>query len=146
MNGSTVLNAYVISSLILCANLLFLWAYSGGSRAKSKTVRNPEDTTTVAKGAAVAETDPEVVARVLRVHTNSMANIVPFLLLGNIYVGLAPSETVAIGVFGAFTAIRLIYSFVYLNGIQPWRTIMFGLGGLVTLVMMGDMVRLLVTS
>lgn len=144
MSSDPVHSAYVISTMILCANLLFLWGYSGGSRVKTKTALNPEDTVTVSKGATVTQTDPETVARVMRAHNNSAANIVPFVLLGGLYVGMSPNANFAMGVFGAFTVIRLIYSFVYLNGIQPWRTITFALGGLVTGAMMVDMVRLLV--
>ena len=35
--------AYAISCLILCLNLLFLWGYSGTSRARTKTAMNAED-------------------------------------------------------------------------------------------------------
>jgi hypothetical protein len=40
----------------------------------------------VQDGAAVAEIDPPIVARILRAHRNAEATIYPFLLLGLVYV------------------------------------------------------------
>ena len=55
---------YAITCLVLCANLLFLWAYSGVTRAKTKTAMNEEDAARF--GASLTEIDPPQVARVLR--------------------------------------------------------------------------------
>ena len=59
---------YAISALVLCANLLFLWGYSGATRAKTKTAINEEDAAKF--GASLAPTDPPAVARVLGAHSN----------------------------------------------------------------------------
>lgn len=138
--------AYAITTLLLCANILGLWGLSGGVRAGTKTVINPEDATTVAKGAAIVASDPAAVARVLRAHQNAVVNILPFLALGWVYVALGASTIMAQAIFGSFTLFRFAHSFVYLRELQPWRTLSFVLGGLVTGVMMIDMVRLLITA
>src|SRR5260370_1184317 len=49
---------YAITTLVLCANLLFLWAYSGAAGGKTKTALNLEDPSTVAKGAKLVEANP----------------------------------------------------------------------------------------
>lgn len=134
---------YVITCLVLCGNLLFLWGYSGGVRGGTKTTLNPEDTAAVVKGGTVVEADPPAVARVLRAHANASANIYPFLVLGLLYVLLGGPAMNAKIYFGVFTAARLLHSLVYLAGKQPFRTLSFVLGALTTLVMMGDIVRLL---
>jgi glutathione S-transferase len=54
---------------------------------------------------------------------------------------LGASQTAALGFFGVFTAARLVHSFVYLAGLQPWRTLSFAVSDLATLVMTGDIVR-----
>jgi prostaglandin-E synthase 1 len=135
--------AYAVSVLVLSANLLFLWAYSGSVRGKTKTTPNKEDSK---GGASLVESEPPEVARVLRAHKNAMANIVPFAILGLVYVLAGGNATVAVAVFGVFTFARLAHSFAYLGGKQPWRSIWFGLGGLATLTLMGFIVRALVAA
>src|SRR5580693_2073863 len=76
--------AYAVTCVVLCLNLLVLWASSGAVRAKGGMAINPEDGARY--GAAVSELDPPAVARVLRAHRNAEATIYPFLLLGLVYV------------------------------------------------------------
>jgi prostaglandin-E synthase 1 len=135
--------AYAVSILVLSANLLFLWAYSGGVRGKTKTTPNVEDSR---RGAKLVEGEPPEVARVLRAHKNAMANIVPFAILGLVYVLAGGSAMVAAVVFGVFTLARLAHTFAYLGGKQPWRTIWFVTGGLATLALMGFIVKTLVVA
>jgi len=141
--GNPAFTAYAVSLLLLSLNLLVLWAYSGGVRGKSKTTPNPEDSRNETK---VADADPPEVARVLRAHKNAMANIVPFAILGLIYVLAGGSGTVAAVLFGIFTFARLAHSFAYLGAKQPWRSIFFGVGALTTLVLMGFIVRALTAA
>jgi prostaglandin-E synthase 1 len=136
--------AYALSLVVLSLNLLVLWGYSGAVRGKTKTTPNEEDASTVAKGSQVVELDPPEVARVLRAHKNAMANIVPFAILGLVYVLAGGSATVAWVVFGVFTAARLAHSFAYLGGRQPWRTLSFVLGGVATVALMGFIVKAIV--
>ena len=86
--------AYAASLIVVSLNLLGLWVYSGTVRGKTKTTPNTEDAGTVAKGATVVETNPAAVARVLRAHSNAMANIVPFALVGLVYVLTGASSTI----------------------------------------------------
>jgi prostaglandin-E synthase 1 len=123
--------AYAVVALVLCANLLFLWGYSGAVRGKTKTAMNREDAARF--GAALRETDPPEVARVLRAHANAQAAITPFLFLGLVFVLAGGSAGVARILFGIFVVARLLHSVVYLAEKQPWRTIFFILGGLATL-------------
>jgi microsomal prostaglandin-E synthase 1 len=132
---------YVINCLILCVNLTFLWVYSGLVRGKKKTVWNPEDTSTVAKGADVIQQEPPEVARVLRAHFNAVVNILPFLVLAFVLVELNVPALEAWILFGSFSFFRWMHSFMYLGGKQPFRT-MFFLGGLLaTLAVMVEIVR-----
>jgi prostaglandin-E synthase 1 len=138
--------AYTVSVLLLTLNLLLLWAYSGSVRGKTKTTPNEEDAGTIARGSKLVDADPPEVARVLRAHRNAMANIVPFAILGLLYVLAGGSATVAMWVFGVFTFARLAHSFAYLGGKQPWRSVFFTVGGVATLTLMGFLVRALVTA
>jgi prostaglandin-E synthase 1 len=132
---------YCLFAAVLCINMLGLWAYSGAVRAGTKTTPNSEDAGNTAKGATVTDATPDAVGRVLRVHRNANDNIIPFLILGLIYVLLGATPRMAWIAFGTFTAARLAHTFVYLAGKQPWRTIFFVLGQLVTLGVVVQILR-----
>jgi prostaglandin-E synthase 1 len=134
--------AYVVMGLILSLNLLVVWAYSGAVRGKTKTAINKEDADQF-KTPLVEEHPPEV-ARVLRAHANAEANIYPFLFLGLVFVLAGGSATTAEIIFGVFTLARVVHSFVYLAGKQPWRSLAYGVGGLATVALMVSIVLLLV--
>ena len=119
--------AYAVSAALLCLNLFGLWLYSGAARNRTRTLMNPEDSRLLA-GRSLVERDPPEVARVLRAHANAMANILPFLVLGFLYVVLGASRTGALAYFGVFTLARYIHSVAYVAAVQPWRTVSFVLG------------------
>lgn len=135
---------YAITVLLLCLNLLFLWAYSGATRGKTRTAINEEDAARF--GGTLAETDPPAVARVLRAHRNAQASITPFLLLGLVFVLAGGSTGTAQILFGIFTVARFAHSFAYLKAQQPWRTIAFIVGLLATIALMLDIVWLMIHS
>lgn len=134
--------AYALACLVLCANLIFLWAFSGATRGKTKTAINPEDAAQF--GGTLVEADPPEVARVLRAHTNAQANIYPFLFLGLVFVLAGGSASVAETIFSIFVAARLAHTYVYLAGKQPWRSIFFIIGGLATIALMLAILWLLI--
>ena len=133
-------SAYAVALVVLSLNLTFLWVYSGAVRGKSKTTPNDEDKRAETR---VLDHEPPEVARVLRAHANAMANIVPFAILGLIFVLAGGSATAAVGIFGVFTLARLAHSFAYLGGRQPWRSVFFGVGAVTTLVLIAFIVRAL---
>jgi prostaglandin-E synthase 1 len=130
--------AYVLAAVALALNLLGLWAYSGAARGKAKSTPNPED---VAGKVKLAPQEPPEVARVLRAHRNAEASILPFLVLALLYVILGAPATMARVVFGLFVLFRYAHTFAYLGEKQPWRSIAFGLAGLMVLVLMEEDVR-----
>ena len=133
---------YAITVLVLCFNLLFLWGYSGATRAKTKTAINQEDAAKF--GATLVGDHPPEVARVLRAHSNAQATIYPFLFLGLVFVLAGGSDGIAKVIFGIFTVARILHSIAYLAEKQPWRTIFFALGMLATLALMGDILWMMV--
>lgn len=143
MAKDPVLVAYALTVAVNSLNLLVLWSLSGVARGRTKTVLNPEDAEMAQRrGASVVAVDPPEVARVLRVHRNSFDNTIPFLLLGLVFTVLGPHALEAQILFGVFTAARLVFSFAYLNALQPWRTLGFGVGFLTTLVLTVEVIRL----
>jgi microsomal prostaglandin-E synthase 1 len=135
---------FCIAATALSLNMLGLWGYSGAVRGKSKTTPNAEDPSTVSKGAKVTEETAPEVARVLRAHRNANDNIVPFLILAFLYVVLGASPKAAWILFGGFTAMRYLHTVSYLSGKQPWRTLTFVAGGLITMGVMVQILRIVI--
>jgi len=128
LTKDSALLVYVITSLILVVEMVLLDAYSGVVRGKTRTVVNKEDASSVAKGSSLVPADPPEVARVLRAHRNLLANAVPFLIVGLLWVVTGASATWALILFGTFVAARLIHAVAYVSAKQPWRTLSFVVG------------------
>jgi prostaglandin-E synthase 1 len=137
-------SVFAIATFALCVNLVFLWAYSGVVRGKTKTTINHEDAS--AFGAPLVDQHPPAVARVLRAHANAEASIYPFLFLALIFVLAGGSAGFAKIVFGLFTIARLAHSAFYLAEKQPWRTVMFIAGGVATVALFGQDIWLIVRA
>jgi uncharacterized MAPEG superfamily protein len=138
MNNWTSLPAfgtYAVSCLVLCTLMLFIWVYSGAVRNQVKSTPNAEDAGRF--GASLADIDPPTIARVLRAHANAQASIVPFLLIGLIYVLVGGPRGAAQAYFGIFCVARVLHAVTYLAALQPWRTLSFvvGFGALLGLLL-----------
>jgi len=134
---------YSVTMIVLCLNVLGLWAYSGYVRARAKTTPNPED---IGKSGTLSDKDPPEVARVLRAHRNAADNIIPFAVLALVFVLLGASP-LAIGAFaGVFTLARLAHTLSYLNEKQPWRSISFAVGAASTLTLAGFIAKAVISA
>jgi prostaglandin-E synthase 1 len=131
--------AYAITCVILCLNLVMLWASSGAIRARAGVALNPEDGARY--GVPVSERDPPKVARLLRAHRNAEAIIYPFLLVGLLFVLAGGKAAIAIPIFAIFVVARIAHSIVYLKAMQPWRTIAFAVSLLAIIVLMGAVIH-----
>jgi len=79
------------------------------------------------KGAKMG-VNPDV-ERVRRAHMNDIENIVPFLILGFLYLFTQPSVSTATNLYRVFVGARIIHSIVYLLQVpQPARAIAFFAG------------------
>jgi prostaglandin-E synthase 1 len=120
---------YVICSVVLTLNMLVLGGMTAARRAKVKSFANPEDSKVSFSEAKLNEgvEHPEV-ARIQRAHRNLLESLPMFLALGLIAV-LAGANPLGVQIcLGTFTGARVLHSIVYLNGLQPWRTIFFAIG------------------
>ncbi len=135
---------YSASMVVLCVNVLALWAYSGAVRARTKTSHTREDLGVTAGG--LVDVDPPAVARVLRAHRNAADNILPFAVLGLLYVLWGASPLLTSIFCGVFVVARLGHTFSYLNEKQPWRSVSFAVGVLTTFVMVGFLAKGLIAA
>ena len=74
---------------------------------------NPEDIQlSLDKQAKVTFADPDV-ERVRRNHLNDIENIVPFVIIGLLYVSINPSPTAALWHFRTFFFSRIFHTIAY---------------------------------
>jgi uncharacterized MAPEG superfamily protein len=120
---------YVICSVILSMQMLILAGMTAARRSKVKNYLNPEDVKVAFKGATLVEgAEHPDVARIQRAHRNLNESLPMFFALGLAAV-LAGASPMGVKIcLGVFTGARVLHSIVYLNGVQPWRTIMYAIG------------------
>lgn len=134
MFESPAVKLYALVSTLAGLHLVLLAVWTGTLRDRRMTFVNQEDATR--KKGTHAHDDHVDVLRVKRAHQNALENYVPFFAIGLAYALSGPSKTGAYAYFLTFLATRLLHSVFYMWGKQPFRTIMFTLGGL-TLIGMG---------
>ncbi|XP_061389402.1 microsomal glutathione S-transferase 1-like [Musca vetustissima] len=126
-----VFRAYIFWSGILVLKILAMAILTGLQRFRTGTFANPEDC--LFKRDKVTYDNPYV-ERVRRSHLNDLENILPFFIAGLLYVLTDPSAVVAINLYRAMAAVRIIHTLVYAVVVvpQPARFLSFGAGYLIT--------------
>lgn len=129
---------FAIFSFALTLNLMFLSAFTGAVRARTHTPAISDDAKMV--GAQSTGAIPEELQRVLNAHRNALENIGPFLPMSLAYtLSGVPAHFVAI-FMGIFSLGRWAHSLFYLQAMQPYRTISYGIS---TLAFVGMLIHLL---
>lgn len=120
------LRLYALCAIVLVFKMYAVGIYTAATRSRLKVALNAEDAARF--GAQLTTTEHPDVERVLRAHRNDLENIPAFLMLGIIAVLVgAPVWGLRVA-FIAFTAARVVHSIAYIKGMQPWRSMSFGIG------------------
>lgn len=131
MTADLPFKVYAICSCVLTLQMLLLGAMTAAKRAKHRGYMNPEDArVSFAEARLVEGADHPEVQRVQRAHRNLLESLPMFFAIGLIYVLAGAPALGAKICFIGFTAARVMHSIVYIRAMQPWRTIMFGIGSL----------------
>lgn len=133
-------DTYAICAAILVLKMIVVGHYTGVLRARRQAFLNPEDAKAFAQKEEVAAAEDPDVDRGLRAHRNDLESTLPFLAFAWVYLAFDPPAAFASGLFVAFTALRVVFSYFYIAEIQPWRSISFLIGELCVLVMLGQTV------
>ena len=136
-----VFQSYAIASSAIVVILYGLGFWTAKIRAERKQVINVEDLSVNPKGAVTVEVEHPDVQRIKRAHLNAMENAIPFFAAGFLYTQTSPSPKVASGLFFTFVGVRLFHAIFYLNARQPFRTMSFGIGAVVNLIMVVQVIR-----
>jgi len=119
-----------------------MWANSGvqiWARLKHKTFPNPEDAVSfgsVLKMQLEGGKEPALAVRAAACWRNDLENIPLFIILALAYVLFDGPMTAGLIYFSSYTIVRSFHTFFYIKGLQPWRTLAFETGALITLTMM----------
>ena len=124
---------YAVASVLLYVKMFATSLYQGFQRISKKTFKTPEDAALVGK--APAQEELPQVQKAGKAWSNDLENIPIFLALGVAYVLVDASSGLAVWLFMTFTVARYCHTLFYLAGLQPWRTIAYGVGTLCIIVM-----------
>jgi len=131
-SDNEVFKSFAFYSAILAFKMFAVVFTTAHFRFKHKVFANQEDAKS--RGAKVG-TDPDV-ERVRRAHLNDLENIVPFWILGFLFVATNPSAFVATLLYRVFAISRIIHSVVYILAVpQPARAGSFTVGMFINMYM-----------
>lgn len=123
---NSALSVYATCVVVLFIKLFAVSCYQGYFRIRHAVFTNPEDAAVFKRAARAAEL-PEV-ARGAKVWLNDLENIPVFFELGGLAIVLEAPTAATVWLSGVFTAARVMHTVAYLAGVQPWRTVSYGVG------------------
>ena len=113
--------AYAFHTAIIVTKMILMSLLTIMQRIRTKTFTSSED---AVPGYRIGTN--EEIQRVRRAHQNDIENIVPFVILGLLYIFTNPVYSTALFCFRLFTTARILHSVVYLFVIpQPARAVLF---------------------
>jgi uncharacterized MAPEG superfamily protein len=124
---------FALCAAILVVKILVTANITGILRTSHKVYATPEDYRFF--GQEPVTTRDEQIERVRRAHLNDLENILPFLAVGFLYALVGPSSRIAWWLLVSFTVARLVHTGAYIAGLQPWRTVAFGVAQIALYVM-----------
>ncbi|XP_041766095.1 microsomal glutathione S-transferase 1-like isoform X2 [Anopheles merus] len=124
--NSEAYKAYVFWSAVLVAKMLLMALLTAIQRFKNKAFASPEDTRMISKKLVPKYDDPDV-ERVRRAHQNDLENILPFFVIGFLYLLTNPAPWLAINLYRLVAASRILHTIVYAVVVipQPARFLAF---------------------
>ncbi|XP_050099612.1 microsomal glutathione S-transferase 1-like [Anopheles aquasalis] len=104
--------AYVFWSSVLLMKLFLMLPLTAINRFRKQAFANPEDTAAFSRKAKPKFDDPDV-ERVRRAHRNDLENILPFFVVGFLYLLTNPAPAFAINMYRLVAVSRILHTVVY---------------------------------
>ncbi|HDS1775659.1 TPA: MAPEG family protein [Pseudomonas putida] len=123
---SSALQVYALCVVLLFLKMFLVSCYQGYHRLRFVAFTNPEDAAVFRRIAQAAER-PQVI-RAAKVWANDLENIPMFFALGGLAVALEAATLPVLWLSVVFTVARVLHTLAYLRGLQPWRTLFYGIG------------------
>lgn len=123
---SGALQVYALCVVVLFLKMFLVSCYQGYHRLRFVAFTNPEDAAVFRRVAQAVER-PQVI-RAAKVWANDLENIPMFFALGGLAVALEVATLPVLWLSTVFTVARVLHTLAYLRGLQPWRTLFYGIG------------------
>ncbi|EKT4458985.1 MAPEG family protein [Pseudomonas putida] len=123
---SGALQVYALCVVVLFLKMFLVSCYQGYHRLRFVAFTNPEDAAVFRRVAQAVER-PQV-TRAAKVWANDLENIPIFFALGGLAVALEAATQPVLWLSTVFTVARVLHTLAYLRGLQPWRTLFYGIG------------------
>ena len=123
---TSALQAYALCVVVLFLKMFLVSCYQGYHRLRFVAFTNSEDAAVFGRVAQAAER-PQVI-RAAKVWANDLENIPLFFALGGLAVALEAATLQVLWLSVVFTVARVLHTLAYLRGLQPWRTLFYGIG------------------
>jgi uncharacterized MAPEG superfamily protein len=129
-----LMQTFALTAVVLEFKMLAIALVQGKGRVSSNQFVVPED----AKLFHGNQTEHEapIVDRAARAWRNDLENIPIFLILAGIYVAAGLSSKAFGWYCGIFVVMRIVHTYTYIKGIQPWRTVAYTIGLFAMIAMM----------
>src|SRR5215467_11823741 len=121
-----VVRLYVVVYALLVLKMAAVGTYTSILRLGRKVYATPEDYDL--QHLPRRSTPDEDVERVRRAHRNDLENVLPFFVVGLLFLLTRPSYTAAAIYLIGYLVARVAHSIFYIRAMQPYRTIAFTLG------------------
>ncbi|XP_041766086.1 microsomal glutathione S-transferase 1-like isoform X1 [Anopheles merus] len=124
--NDAALRSYIFWSSVLVMKMLFMSPLTSLNRIRKMAFASPEDTRMISKKLVPKYDDPDV-ERVRRAHQNDLENILPFFVIGFLYLLTNPAPWLAINLYRLVAASRILHTIVYAVVVipQPARFLAF---------------------
>lgn len=136
MIDTPLFDLFAVCAAVLSLKMLVVGHYTGLTRMRRGVYLNPEDARAFPGEGRCTSAEHADVDRGLRAHRNDLESTLPFFGIGLVYVLMDPPVAVATSLLITFTAFRCVFSFFYIRGLQPWRSLSFTLAELCLLAML----------
>ncbi len=134
--GNSAVQLFGVCYLLLVLKMVALGGYTSVLRIRRRVYASPEDYKVQGVRAKAAGTTDADIERVRRAHRNDLETVLPFFGVGLFYALTASSMLGPQISFIGFTLARILHGPFYVLGMQPHRTIAFGVGWLLMLWML----------
>lgn len=123
---SSALNVYALCVVVLFLKMFAVSCYQGLFRIRFRAFTNTEDAAVFNRFAR--EKELAQVTRAARAWANDLESIPAFFALGGLAVAMNAPASVTAWLSVLFTIARVLHTLAYLKGVQPWRTVFYGVG------------------
>jgi glutathione S-transferase len=129
-----LLQTYALTAIVLEVKMAAIALVQGRGRVSTGVFVLPEDAK-LFSGTEAPQEAP-IVDRASKAWRNDLENIPIFLILAGIYVMAGLSSGAFAFYCIVFMVTRILHTYTFIKGVQPWRTVVFTIGALAMFAMM----------